>query len=64
MQWKQYPNYVRWDFNYPKDIADHLLHAFDLVVIDPPFVTPEVWAKYAEATALLLVAGGECGEVF
>ena len=36
-------------------------HAFDLVVIDPPFITREVWEKYAEAAKLLLkTEGGHC----
>jgi len=36
---------------------------FDLVVIDPPFITHEVWTKYAEASRYLLKPGtGEDGE--
>ena len=27
---------------------------FDMVVIDPPFITREVWEKYAEAAKYLL----------
>lgn len=59
LQWKQHPNFVRWDFNHPMGIPDHMCHAFDLVVIDPPFITSEVWAKYAEVTTLLLTPGGK-----
>lgn len=32
--------------------------AFDLVVIDPPFITAEVWAAYARAAAALLRPAG------
>jgi len=42
-------------------LAEELHHSFDLVVIDPPFITREVWEKYAEAAKLLLVKeGGHC----
>jgi hypothetical protein len=30
------------------------LHAFDCVVIDPPFITEEVWRAYADTAKLLL----------
>jgi hypothetical protein len=33
--------------------ADHL-HKFDIVVIDPPFITDDVWRKYAQTAGLLL----------
>ena len=57
-QWDKHPNFVMWDFNHPMSIPEHLWHAFDLVLIDPPFITSEVWSKYAEATFLLLMPGG------
>jgi len=28
-----------------------------MVVVDPPFITEEVWTKYADACSLLLEAG-------
>ncbi|KAH7440960.1 hypothetical protein KP509_03G017900 [Ceratopteris richardii] len=58
-QWQKHPNFVRWDFNDPVNIPECMWHAFDLVLIDPPFITPEVWSKYAEATILLLAPGGK-----
>ena len=33
-----------------------LHHTFDYVVIDPPFITEDVWALYAETAHLLLAA--------
>jgi EEF1A lysine methyltransferase 1 len=51
---------VFYDFNRPEDLPKELHHAFELVVIDPPFITREVWQKYAEAAKLLLVEGGHC----
>lgn len=51
------PGFVFYDFNKPEDISPDLHGTFDLVVIDPPFITHEVWAKYAEASELLLKSG-------
>lgn len=45
----------RYDFNHPEAIPESLHHAFDCVVIDPPFITREVWEKYTAAAKLLLV---------
>ena len=41
------PNYVFYDFNKPEDIPEEFHNKFDLIVIDPPFITREVWEKYA-----------------
>ena len=30
-----------------------------MVIIDPPFITKEVWQKYTEAAKLLLAEGGQ-----
>ena len=34
-------------------------NTFHLIIIDPPFITREVWEKYAEASKLLLADGGQ-----
>ncbi|CAE7837205.1 EEF1AKMT1 [Symbiodinium sp. KB8] len=53
-QWKDDPGFVFYDFNDPTEFPEELLHTFDAVVIDPPFITREVWEKYtATAKALL-----------
>ena len=31
-----------------------MLHTFDMCVIDPPFITREVWEKYTEGAKLLM----------
>eukprot|EP00955_Chlamydomonas_euryale_P009380 100385-Chlamydomonas_euryale.AAC.18 len=55
-----HPNSVtRYDFNKPDDIPKELHHVFDCVVIDPPFITREVWEKYAAAAKLLLSDSGK-----
>jgi len=51
-------NFVFYDFNHPENIPEELHHKFHLVVIDPPFITEEVWTKYQEASKLLLVEEG------
>lgn len=48
----------RYDFNAPEDVPAELHHTFDCVVIDPPFITEEVWHKYAATAKLLLKPGG------
>jgi len=51
------PGFVFYDFNKPEDLPSELHGTFDLAVIDPPFITHEVWAKYADAAKLLLKPG-------
>jgi len=41
------PNFVYFDFNKPDEIPSTLIGIFDMVVIDPPFISPEVWEQYA-----------------
>ena len=52
------PGFVRYDFNEPEAVPDDCKGAFSLVVIDPPFITREVWAQYARTARLLLAPGG------
>ena len=47
-----------FDFNKIENIPEDLHHKFDMVVIDPPFITREVWEKYAEISRLLLKEEG------
>uniref|UniRef100_A0A7S3I0D0 N6-adenine methyltransferase n=1 Tax=Favella ehrenbergii TaxID=182087 RepID=A0A7S3I0D0_9SPIT len=48
------PNYVFYDFNRPEDLPEELCGTFHMVVIDPPFITREVWEKYTAAAKRLL----------
>lgn len=57
-QWSHDPGFVFYDFNAPEDVPVDLQNTFDFVLVDPPFITPEVWAKYAITTRLLVKAGG------
>lgn len=53
------PCWSFYDFNKPEEtILEGLRGKFDLVVIDPPFITEEVWTLYAEASKLLLRPDG------
>jgi hypothetical protein len=52
-------NYFSYDFNKMDLIPSHLVGTFDLVVIDPPFITRDVWEKYAAAAKVLLSPGGK-----
>lgn len=40
-------NFVFYDFNQPLNLPEELKNSFDILLIDPPFITPEVWGKYA-----------------
>lgn len=59
-QWAKEPRFVKYDFNQPSNLPTELLHTFDCVLIDPPFITKEVWEKYAETAKLLL---GDKGKI-
>ena len=52
------PNFVYYDFNKWEELAPELYGAFDMVVIDPPFITREVWEKYAKCAKLILKPDG------
>jgi hypothetical protein len=57
-QWENHPNFRFYDFNDAQTIPDDLRGSFDMCVIDPPFITEDVWRKYAEAVKLCLRPGG------
>ncbi len=50
---------MRYDFNAPEDLPTELHGQFEFFVIDPPFITEEVWQKvssnlqYTEAVNIL-----------
>lgn len=47
-----------YDFNAPTELPAALKGAFRSVVIDPPFITRDVWEKYALTAKWLLAPGG------
>ena len=53
-QWGSEAGFVRYDFNHPEALPDALQGQFDYLVIDPPFITEEVWRMYAKAAKHLL----------
>lgn len=52
--WSSDPGYIFYDYNKPEGIPSHLKKSFDMVVIDPPFITKSVWEKYARTARFLL----------
>lgn len=56
-QWAGGANFRRFDFN-DGSVGDDLAGTFDCAVVDPPFITREVWAKYAECIRSALRPGG------
>lgn len=53
-KWDSDRGFVFYDFKDPENVPEELKKTFDLVVIDPPFITHEVWHKYAETAKVLL----------
>ena len=51
------PGFVFYDFNEPENIDTN--DKFDLAVIDPPFITREVWEKYTITAKKLLKPDGK-----
>ena len=41
-----------------EELSPELHGVFDMVVIDPPFITREVWDKYAKCAKLILKPDG------
>lgn len=56
-QWEADPGFVFYDFNEPENLPLELRGQFEFILIDPPFITKEVWEKYA-ATARFLARPG------
>lgn len=51
---KEESNFVFFDFNEPTAIPPELHLTCDYVVVDPPFITEEVWRKYSISIQALL----------
>ncbi|KAG2790934.1 hypothetical protein PC129_g12230 [Phytophthora cactorum] len=47
-------HFVPFDFNKPEEIPSELVGTFDFVVVDPPFITREVWELYTKTVTSLL----------
>lgn len=58
-QWENDEGFVFYDFNRPTEISVALIDAFDYVVVDPPFITREVWEKYMETVRMILKKDGK-----
>lgn len=41
-KWAEDPGFVLYDFTQPENIPQDLRGTFDMVVVDPPFITREV----------------------
>jgi hypothetical protein len=55
------PGFVRYDFNRPTELPESLRNAFAMVVIDPPYITEDVWRQYVATAKWLL--DGDAGRV-
>ena len=52
--WETCSEYQFYDYNDPTNIKEKYHGVFDLIVIDPPFITKSVWEQYATTTKLLM----------
>lgn len=57
-QWTSDPCCVPYDFRFPDRIPVQHIGTCDYVVVDPPFITEDVWTAYIFTTKLLLKEGG------
>lgn len=63
-KWEADRGFVHYDFNKPLDLPAGFADSFDMVVIDPPFITHEVWDKYSQTAKILLKKGSsDSGEI-
>lgn len=56
-KWETDPGFVFYDFSDYENLPAHLFNTFDVVVIDPPFITKDVWTKYSITAKLLSKKG-------
>ena len=49
--------FVHYDYNEPERVPMQFMGHFDYVVVDPPFITEEVWRKYAQTVKFILNTG-------
>ncbi|CUI12950.1 methyltransferase, putative [Bodo saltans] len=58
-QWAGDRGFVFYDYHKPLQVPIQLCDSFDYVVVDPPFITREVWSQYLETVQMLLKKGGK-----
>jgi hypothetical protein len=56
-QWEKDPGFVFYDFNKPESVPVTMWGKFDYIVVDPPFITREVWTKYVQTVNLIAAKG-------
>lgn len=56
---KRDKGFIFYDFNQPETLDSALEHTFDIAIVDPPFITREVWEKYTRAIRFLLKDTGK-----
>ena len=48
------PQFVHFDYRDLKSLPQNMEHSFEAAIIDPPFITEDVWNSYAKAVQILL----------
>lgn len=52
--WESCSGYHLYDYSDPTNVKESFRGAFDMVVIDPPFISQSVWENYATTAKLLM----------
>ena len=55
---KDCDEFIQYDFRHPLTLPEDMRGKFGCCVIDPPYVTEEVWRQYAQTAKYLLPEGG------
>ena len=53
-KWESDRGFKFYDYNHPTTFEGDLESTFDMVVVDPPFITREVWELYTKTAFYLL----------
>ena len=56
--WESCSGYQFYDYNDPTNVTECCHGAYDLIVIDPPFISQSVWENYATTAKLLMKGDG------
>jgi hypothetical protein len=46
-QFEKEKGYIYYNYKENLNLSDQLLHSFDCVVIDPPFITRDAWERFS-----------------
>lgn len=48
------PHFIFYDYQFPQNLPQALHHRLEYLIIDPPFITRDVWEQYRAAIDFLI----------